>query len=263
MPLHSSLVLRLGLGLVLFGWSYDLHFNPTYYTHVLGALAPTMQVLLPALGASILIGFATTFTAPLAAVLFAYFGLALEGHQPIGLPQNAGLAAGALALALIGPGPLAPGRTTQAATPRQVQLAALVLRLGLALVFLVYGTQKFINQDEYRIVVAEVSVLKPVTHLVGAQIALMVIGTAEVLMGLSLLVRPLVLWGSLGQIFMLVSFLAALGYPMSYPQDTGLVATLLSLAFLQPMAWPLLARRSAVRPVIRTAHTTLPVPVEG
>jgi uncharacterized membrane protein YphA (DoxX/SURF4 family) len=108
----SGLALRQGLALVLFAWGYDFYFNPHYYGRLFAEL-PSGAALVPAatavqlgLAALLTVGLATRPAALGAACLFAAFGVLQLGHQPIGLPQNAALAGAAIALFLIGPGPL-------------------------------------------------------------------------------------------------------------------------------------------------------------
>ncbi len=228
-PGLPGLALRLGLGWVLLAWGYDLYFNPHYYAKWLGGFTAALMILHLLIGALLVTGLATRIVAPAAAALFAAFGIALTGHQPIGLPQNAGLAAGAIALWLLGPGELALGAAPPPAPPARLAWAAAALRAGLALTFLTYGIQKFTHGLEYRIVVANVPVLRPVVEILGAGTTVAALGILEILVSGAMLVPPLLIWGGLAQAVALGAFLAGVGYPFSYPQDVGLLGAVSAL----------------------------------
>ncbi len=232
-PALSGLALRLGLGWVLFAWGYDLYFNPHYYVKWFGGFTTVVMVVHLVLGAFLVTGFATRIAAPAAAVLFATLGVGLAGHQPIGLPQNAGLAAGAIALWLLGPGELVPWAPPALLPPALLARANAALRAGLALTFLIYGVQKFTNDLEYQIVVSEVPLLRPLVDTLGARAIVGFLGVFEILTGILLVAPPLVMWAAMLQAAALGAFLVILGYPFSYPQDVGLLAAVVALVLTQ------------------------------
>lgn len=232
-PALSGLALRLGLGWVLFAWGYDLSFNPHYYAKWFGGFTATVMVVHLVLGALMVTGFATRMAAPVAAALFATLGVGLAGHQPIGLPQTVGLAAGAIALWLLGPGELVPWAPPALVPPARLAWANAALRAGLALTFLIYGVQKFTNDLEYRIVVAEVPLLLPLVETLGARAIVGFLGVFEILTGILLVAPPLVMWAAMSQAAALGAFLITLGYPFSYPQDVGLLAAVVGLVLTQ------------------------------
>ena len=242
-PALAGLLLRLGLTFVLFTWAYDFHFNPVYYAHVLHGQAVPITLLLLGLGLAFIVGRATRVAAVVAAATFAVFAVALEGHQPVGLPQNAGLAAGALALGILGPGKLAPVSARRALTPRDLLLAGTILRTGLALTFFLYGVFKFSHADEYRIVVAQVPVISSLAHALGAPATVNVVGIFELLLAFLMLPGVATLWGAILQAVALSSFVATLGYPFSFPQDLGLIALIGGLVCTQSVRLPVAVRR--------------------
>jgi uncharacterized membrane protein YphA (DoxX/SURF4 family) len=238
----SGLALRQGLALVLFAWGYDFYFNPHYYGRLFGelpngaALVPIAMVAQLGLAALLTVGVATRPAALAAAALFATFGVLQLGHQPIGLPQNAGLAGAAVALFLIGPGALAPLGAGAAPSEARLRWASAAMRAGLALTFLVYGVQKFTSALEYVIVVAEAPLIAPIVATLGAPNTVIAFGVLEIVCGLALLVPSLAVWGALGQGALLLGLLVAFGYPFSYPQDLGLLAAVGAAIALQRMA---------------------------
>jgi uncharacterized membrane protein YphA (DoxX/SURF4 family) len=241
----AGLLLRVGLAVVLSSWAYDIVFNPVYYAHVLHGLQQPVMVLLFGLAAMLALGFNARLTGIAIALMLVTFGLTLEGHQPIGLPQNYGLAAGALALAILGPGHLAvQARRQRPLTKRDVLLAATVLRAGLALTFLIYAVFKFTNADEYRIVVAETPVISAVAAAIGVQTTVNLVGVLEVAMAFLMMPGISGLWGALFQACALSSFLLVLGYPFSFPQDLGLIGIIGGLACVQTIKLPLVVRRA-------------------
>jgi len=242
-PRRAAFLIRASLTFVFCAWAYDIQFNPAYYAHVLHGLTVPAMVALFALAASFVAGWGTRYTGALAAGLLIVFGISLEGHQPIGLPQNAGLAGAAMALTLIGPGAFALGQQPRRIAKRDLLVAGWLIRLGLCVTFLVYGFYKFAAGDEYRIVVAEAPIISAVARLLGAQTTVGVVGIAEFLLALLMLPGFGRLWGALFQVFALGSFLFALGYPFSYPQDLGLIGVIAGFACLQTIALPLSLRR--------------------
>jgi uncharacterized membrane protein YphA (DoxX/SURF4 family) len=238
----SGLALRQGLALVLFAWGYDFYFNPHYYVRLFAempngaVLVPVATVVQIALAALLTLGVATRPAAIGAAAVFATFGVLQIGHQPIGLPQNAGLAGAAIALFLIGPGDLALLGPGKAPSEDRMRWAYAAVRAGLALTFFVYGLEKFTQMLEYQVVVAEAPLLAPVVSALGATNAVIAAGVFEILCGLALLIPGLVIWGALGQAALLVTLLAAFGYPFSYPQDLGLIAAVTAAVLLQRYA---------------------------
>jgi uncharacterized membrane protein YphA (DoxX/SURF4 family) len=274
----AGLLLRLGLGLVLVTWAYDIHFNPVYYGHVLhGQNLPTLLLLL-GLGLVLVAGRGARVAAVLAAATFAFFAVGLEGHQPVGLPQNAGLAAGALALAILGPGKLSFGTTPRTISRRDLLLTETILRTGLALTFFLYGFSKFAQADEYRIVVAEVPLVSLLAHAIGAQATVNMVGLFELLTAVLMLLPSVgVGWGAALQTMGLTSFVVTLGYPFSFPQDLGLMAVIGALVALQALRLPVMLRRTAPRvwlgrlafdqrlgrPAARNAGAVLVLRVEG
>lgn len=228
----SALALRQGLALVMFGWGFDIFFNPSYYAKLLREFTPNpavptvLMVVLLGLAGLLMTGLLTRVAAAAAAALFAVLLVTQSGHQPVGLPQNIGLAGAAIALALVGPGELAlRGRTRVAAlTPRRALYADVALRVGLGMTFLIYGIQKFTEVIEYRIVVAEVPTLAPAVALLGAEHTVYVVGVMEIAVAIALLIPRTVALGALGQGVMLLGLVTTMGYPFSYPQDLGLLA---------------------------------------
>jgi uncharacterized membrane protein YphA (DoxX/SURF4 family) len=258
-----GLALRQGLALVLFAWGYDFHFNPHYYGRLFAelpngaALVTAATVLQLGLAALLTVGLATRPAALAAAALFAAFGVLQLGHQPIGLPQNAGLIGSAIALFLIGPGRLTPLRAGAAPSDDRLRWANAAVRAGLALTFLVYGVEKFTQAVEYRIVVAEAPLLAPLVSALGASNAVAAAGAFEILCALALLVPGLLVWGALGQAAMLLVLLAAFGYPFSYPQDLGLLAAVGAAVLLQRC--PSVADTSSERDETRADETRIPL----
>ena len=228
-PALAGLLLRASLALVLLGWAYDIFFNPVYYAHVLRGTGVPIMLLLLGIGASFVLGVGIRLAAGLAAVMFALFGLALEGRQPLGLPQNAGLAAGALALALLGPGALALRGADRPVAARSLSLAGTIIRAGLALTFLVYGVQKLVYGDEYRIIVAGTPVVSLLAKLAGAQATVYLVGASELLLAFAILSGARTVWAASLLAAALAFFLATRGYPSSYPQDVGLLGVLAAL----------------------------------
>jgi uncharacterized membrane protein YphA (DoxX/SURF4 family) len=233
-PALAGLVLRVGLGLVLFGWGFDLLLHPRFYAHLLAGAAPVAMGLLLTLGTLLVVGLGTRLAAPIAAALL--FGLLLQGRQPIGLPQNAGLLMAALALAILGPGHLAlrPGSTS--ASAGRLGVVSLALRAGLAMTFLVYGVQKFTSPDEYRIVVGELPLGAALVQVLGAPTTVALLGAVELLLAVAVVVPGLLALGAAAQSVALLTFLATLGYPFSYPQDLGLLAAELALVLVNGLA---------------------------
>jgi hypothetical protein len=207
-----------------------------------GLNTPVVVVLF-GLATSFILGWGTRHTGALAAAVLIIFAIALDGHQPVGLPQNAGLAAAAMALTLLGPGPFALGKQPKRLRTRDVQIAGWLIRLGLCLTFLVYSFYKFSAGDEYRIVVAEAPMISYVARLLGAQATVNVVGVAELLMAVLMLPGFGRLWGALFQAFALGSFLFALGYPFSYPQDLGLIGVIAAFYCTQTISLPVSLRR--------------------
>ena len=116
-----------------------------------------------------------------------------------------------------------------------------------------YGFYKFAAGDEYRIVVAEAPLISYVAGLLGAQTTVSVVGIAELLLALLMLPGFGRLWSVLFQAFALGSFLFALGYPFSYPQDLGLIGVIGAFACLQTISLPLSLRRAQAGVLPRVA----------
>jgi uncharacterized membrane protein YphA (DoxX/SURF4 family) len=271
----AALAIRQGLALVLFGWGYDLYFNPRYYAKLVGEVTtnPAVPAVLMAamlgLAALLMTGLATRVAAVGAAALFGGLLVFQSGHQPIGLPQNLGLAGAAIALALFGPGDLAVIRgPVAAAVSRRADWARLALRAGLGATFLVYGVQKFTELIEYRIVVSEIPALGPAVALFGAERTVYAVGVLELLVAFAMFVPQTTMLGALGQGVMLLGLVATVGYPFSYPQDVGLLAAIAAVGLSTWSARPAaddvvtpVVRRRAIRTARREARAPQPVPV--
>ena len=117
--------------------------------------------------------------------------------------------------------------------PALLARANAALRAGLALTFLIYGVEKFTNDLEYQIVVAEVPLLRPLVDTLGARAIVGFLGVFEILTGILLVAPPLVMWAAMLQAAALGAFLVTLGYPFSYPQDVGLLAAVVALVLAQ------------------------------
>jgi uncharacterized membrane protein YphA (DoxX/SURF4 family) len=244
-PGLAAFLVRLSLALVFSAWAYDIVFNKTYYSHVLNGLNWPVAAVLFGLAVAFMVGIAPRVTGTLAAGLLVVFAVVLESHQPIGLPQNAGLAGGALALTLLGAGHNALGKKQSKISSRDVVLAGWLMRIGLAITFLVYGIFKFSSADEYRIVVAEAPLISSIAQVLGAQATVTLVGVVELLLALLMLPGFGSLWGAALQAGALGSFLFALGYPFSYPQDLGMIGIIAAFACTQKVTLPVLLRRPA------------------
>jgi uncharacterized membrane protein YphA (DoxX/SURF4 family) len=131
--------------------------------------------------------------------------------------------------------------------PVALTWAALALRLGLAVTFLIYGVQKFTHEQEYRIVVMEMPLLAPLARAAGAELSVALFRAFEVTIGAALLLPQVVSWAALAQAATLAGLLIVVGYPFSYPRHLGLIGGVAALIGLQQAGLPELAPRLARR----------------
>ena len=224
-----GLALRIGLAWVLFGWGYDIYFNPDFYAHSFGTQPTMASAVCLGLGVLLATGLATRLVAPAVCVALIVLGVKFVGHQPIGLPQDVGVAAAAAALWLIGPGALALSFGNGPASPGDLKKAGAILRIGLASTFLVYGVQKFTSDSEYRVVVSEIPALVALLGSFRPEAVSAFLGVLEILVGIAMLAPPLVTTSAVAQAAMLLGLVATVGYPFSYPQDIGLLGAEIAL----------------------------------
>lgn len=119
------------------------------------------------------------------------------------------------------------------------KLSNLILRLGLAAVFLWFGIDKFIRPEYWLNAWVPQWALTILSHLsLGGTQFILITGVFEILVGLSLLSNVLVpLFSSLAVIF-LIAVIFASGLTEVTVRDMGLIAGLVSLFF-----WPASLRR--------------------